>query len=272
MTHFTYNNKSTEDFGVMVVSFDDLDILESGLQREISKGDTTDYRYTANHFGTKYSGVIEFTKALIKNDYSTFTKEEISDINSWLTSPKCPKYLEFTGCNDKSYLYCGLFTNIQYKVNSSGIIGIIFTFTNNSPFLYLLESQSYTVTSGEQISFECNSDLSEDYCYPTVDITYTGNADYANVSITNISDANRIFKVKTLSNVKLTIDTQNQIVTNADGALEYEDYGLDNEDYIYWLRLLSGKNTLKVNCDQTGDILISIRCITPKKAGELYEY
>lgn len=270
---FTYNEKSTEDFGVIVASFEGLDEIDSGLQRTILKGESTEYRYIPNHFGVQYSGVIEFTGALIKPDGTSFTEAEIRSISKWLTSSKLPSYLEYKGSNENTYLYKGLFTDIRYKHAVQGIVGIIFTFTNDSPFLYSMENNSYTISATDTIiNYNCGSDLLEAYCYPTIDITYTGTENYANISITNITDNQNIFTLKCLSNAKMTIDCNHQIITTANGTFAYEDYGLDDDTYIYWPRLLSGTNQLKISCDADGDIIINIRCITPKKAGDLFEY
>lgn len=268
---FTYNGQSTDDFNVIVSSFDFTDELTSGLTREIIRSEFNTVNPIPNHMGAKYSEPIEFTRALIKKDESEFTEMEIRAIVKWLTSPKVPMDMLVTAsCDDngKTYLYKGLFTDIQYKV-ANGIVGIIFTFTNNSPFLYEIKEETKVITEEITWNYECSSDEAYDYCYPKLEIIYTGDSE-STLTLVNTTDNNMSFSIKLEKDNPVTIDCKNQIVKNASGTLPITDF-MNENNQIYWLRLIDGINTFNISAtDYPCEIKITNYEI--RKAGEIYEY
>lgn len=282
MTGFTYNGISTDDYDLMIVTFETLDKVSSGLQREVIKGESNEYRMIANHFGTKWTEVIQFSRTLIKKDFSTFNRNEISKINRWLTSPKRPKYLRFTvDGNDIQYQFCGLFTNITYEYGNGGIIGLTFDFTNNSPFAYQYSEMTYESlytgykgfdnTHRNYIYFEKFdiydnntdswiaegiSDCLEDYIYPTLELTFhlDGQTGYGNfLYIYNQSDDNNancsnICLYQLGVDAKYVIDCKNNIATSNiySASIESHVSPLINipTHMIKWLRLLPDYNKI----------------------------
>lgn len=275
MIHFEYNNLSTADKNLLIVDFDYNDNLESGLNREILKSETTSDRYTANYLGTKYSDVITFTKSLVKSDETAFTRDEISSIAGWLTSPKYPRTLKVTDDNNNVIYYEGLFTNLQYKTAGIGIIGITFTFTNNSPFCYIEETKTYELTQNGSIEFSCHSDCFEDYSYPIVSLKYNGlENDYARITFENerIGNQNHSISYKCLSSLTYTIDNEKRIMKSAiSDDIGYEEIGWLTDNDMGWLRLISGKNTFDIT-SSAYPVTITIKNKSPKKLGELYDY
>ena len=269
---FTYDGKSTDDFEVFVASFDTVDELTSGLTREVIRSEFNTVNSIPNHMGVKYSEPIEFTRALIKKDESKFTSSEIRAITKWLTSPKVPMDMLVTAsCDDsgKKYLYKGLFTDIKYKV-ANGIAGIIFTFTNNSPFLYEVKEDIITVERNTTWNYVCDSDEAYEYSYPKIKITYTGNSDTTTLSLTNITDDNKSFSVALSKDNTVTIDSKKQIITNMDDSLKFTDF-MDENGQVYWLRFLDGINELSIS-SRKYPCKIKITNYEIRKAGEMYEY
>lgn len=272
---FTYNGQSTDDFNVIVASFDFTDELTSGLTREIIRSEFNTVNSILNHMGTKYSEPITFTRTLIKNpnndELEPFTEMEIRNIVKWLTSPKVPMDLLVNkSCNntEKTYLYKGLFTDIQYKV-ANGIVGIIFTFTNNSPFLYEIKEDIKTIEEGTTWNYVCDSDEAYEYCYPKLEITYTGDNEGTILYFNNATDS-KSFKINLKKYNAVIIDCKNQIVKDASGTLPITDF-MNENNQIYWLRLIDGTNKFNIVAnDYPCEIKITNHEI--RKAGEIYEY
>lgn len=275
MIHFEYNNTSTLDRNLILADFDNKDSLDSGLSREILKGDTTSARYTANHLGSKFTNVITFTKALVKSDETAFTRDELSSIAGWLTSPRYPKPLKVTYENGKTIYYEGLFTNLQYKTAAIGVIGIIFTFTNNSPFCYIEETKTYILAENGSIEFECHTDCLEDYCFPAVSLKYNGTENsHAVITFTNenISNSSHSVSYKCLSSLNYMIDNEKRMLSSTiSDSLNYNEIGWNSDGDIGWLRLVSGTNTFDIS-STAYPVTITITNKTPKKLGELYDY
>lgn len=273
---FTYNGQSTDDFNVLVASFDFTDELTSGLTKEVIRSEFNTVNSIPNHMGTKYSEPITFTRVLVKNpnndELEPFTEMEIRNIVKWLTSPKVPMDLLVNkSCNntEKTYLYKGLFTDIKYKV-ANGIVGIIFTFTNNSPFLYEIKEDIKTIEEETTWNYVCDSDEAYEYSYPKMEITYTGESDSTTLSLTNITDNNKSFSIVLTKDNTITIDSKKQIITNIDNSLKFTDF-MDENGQVYWLRLVDGMNELNISSDNY-PCEIKITNNEIRKAGELYEY
>lgn len=179
MKFFTYDEKFSEDYcgGLFVAKFEKIDELQSGLTREILKGETNSYRHVANHFGTKYTDTINFKCSVMKKDFSPFTMTEINDVNKWLTSPKYPRHLCFISCEGKAYYYNGLFTEVTYEYASNGVMAINYVFVNSSPFMYESYSETVEISGGSGssslvIDINCDSGLAYDYIYPEFTFQY----------------------------------------------------------------------------------------------------
>lgn len=269
---FTYDGKSTDDFDVFVASFETVDELTSGLTREVIRSEFNTVNSIPNHIGVKYSEPIEFTRALIKKDESEFTEMEIRAIAKWLTSPKIPMDMLITAsCDDngKTYLYKGLFTDIKYKV-ANGIVGIVFTFTNESPFLYEIKEDLKTVSEETTWNYVCDSDEAYEYSYPKLEITYIGENDSTTLSLTNITDNSKSFSIPLSKNNTVTIDSKKQIIANMDNSFKFTDF-MDENEQVYWLRLVDGTNELNISSDNY-PCEIKITNHEIRKAGEIYEY
>lgn len=270
MISFKYNNKSTNDFNLFIVSFDSIDTIQSGLTKEVIKGESNNDRLIPNHLSSKFLGNIAFKRALIKQTEEAFTKSEIEIITSWLTSSKTPRELEVVYSENYNYengevvYYNGLFTDIEYKVAANGIVGIIFTFTNDSSFCYVIEHEDYIITKDTTLVFNCNSDCLEDYTYPLITLKYNDvTNNYSDITINDIN-------YHCLSMIPYSIDNQTKIVRRNNKVINLEDIFKEDSD-IGWIKLLSGVNNLPISASSY-PINVSITTKTLKKLGELYEY
>lgn len=270
---FEYNGKSTLNQNLEIVDFDNSDNIESGLGRDIVKSETTVTKPISNHFGTKFNNVITFTKALVKSDHTAFTSTEISSINTWLTSPILPKELIVT-YSDETIYYNGSFTDIKYKLAGAGIVGIIFTFTNDAPYTYRKDSKVYTLPQPGNITFNCITDSTEDYCYPIVKIEQNSATSPTRVTLTNdnITNATKTFTCECNGLYPNEIDNQRKIIKkNGIVISDFTKIGWTQDSQIAWIRLVSGNNIFGVS-STSYPVKITITTKTPRKLGGLYEY
>lgn len=120
--NFYYNGRSSEEFSLMIGSFDGNDEVPFSLGRSPLVSAMNRYRSTPNHMGAQYSSVLSFTITLIKNVCNktqaemVFTEDEVDEINAWLTSPDYPilfhMYDYETPAIYNKYDYYGIFNDV----------------------------------------------------------------------------------------------------------------------------------------------------------------
>lgn len=257
---FIYDGKSTEDFGSIIGSFENKTETELGLDRTVDRGEINMYRSRANHFGTHYDDVLTFEITLIKNprqfsgQSSYFTRSEIREVNRWLTSSHYPSLLHMTDYDDhiiadEQVDYFGVFNSVESN-NAENIVGLTFTFTCDSPFAYsaVKEKAISSITNAELI-INNDSDETHDYIYPLLKITPN---DDGIISIENETDNNRTMDIDCLMGNVVYIDAQKlKISDDAGGLISFEKLGISDVDKIYWMRLCSGENKIKVTGNAT---------------------
>ena len=299
MKYFIYDNKSTESFDLIITSFEKSDVLQSGLTREIIKGETNQYRARANHFGTKYTETITFKISLMNSDFSPISRTEINEINKWLTSPKYPKDLYTVSCKGVGYRYKGLFTEVSYEYSAEGVMAINYTFVNDSPFVYsfkTIERIDITKEAGRTETILCNNCCAYDYIYPTIKLTRNresgdneSNEDETTknkfrVAIVVYKPDSETEEVSYLTipievGNTITIDCKNQILTDEQNTTSIEALAdkANDKKQISWIKFIDGENVLSFKfCEDTGDefdtVSIEINWEEPEKVGELFEY
>lgn len=267
---FTYNGMNTKvDFN-MITAFtgNGDDTMNLGLTREIVKGETTKFRPSANHLGTKYSDVLSFPITLIKNNTDNqndmiITREELRKITAWLSSPQLPQLLHFEDYNDtdEHIDYFGLFTEITPFVSENKIYGVQLTFTASSQYGFT-EMKTFTCDPDSSVVIDNTSDEWEDCVYPVLQITPL---ETDTITISNETDNNSL-KIKVNKGNDLTIDCANLMITDKAGIVMLSDIGIsvDDLDSLYWFRLIHGKNTISI----TGQASANISCRFLRKVGE----
>ena len=262
----TYNDITNEDKKLIVCYFDTKDRISSGISKTINKGTTNNSRYIPNYFSATYDSTIEYQLSLVKDDFSAFSVSDIREINRWLINKDTPCQLKCE-YDDETFLYNGVFTSVEYVNAGIGIVGLVYSFTNNSPFAYIQASNSYNVLANGTINISCDSDLVEGYVYPTFNIANTTSTSKT-ITITNETDDNKTLTITVPANTTLKFQCQNQIITNGQNSVSYEDLGIDDNTNIYWLRFISGINTLTFDDTCT----FSYELLLPIKLGEMHEY
>ena len=279
--YFTYNGDNSENYGLMIASFESGDDdLATGLERSLITGESTKYRFRANHFGAKYENALTFKITLVKDPCSLsgdesqiLTRKETRMINRWLTGPSYPTlfhmYDEDYDFSDEKVDYNGIFSNVEYKLNGmSDVIGITFTFTNDSPFAYT-PLISKTLTAKTMLPYEGtinnDSDELENPLYPCLTITPTYPNDITDVKIENLTDEKSMTYEWLDKGAQLYIDCEKAIIqfVGSDELVELHKLGITDVSSIYWFRLLPGRNQIKI----TGDVTIRLQYRELRKVG-----
>ena len=91
-TSLLYDNVNSDDFGLILVSFDSSsNDEETGLTIEPVYKDSI---YGRINLGQKYSSVLSFQTTLVKENGEYLTRSELRDILSWLTNDNKLKWLK----------------------------------------------------------------------------------------------------------------------------------------------------------------------------------
>lgn len=283
---FTYNGISSDDYGIILCAVTQPDSMPMGLKREVVKGEITSNRPVANWYNAKYSDTLSFEITITKPEDRAFSREEVRDINAWLTGPRTPTLLFFEDEAFDPINYYGIFTDVT-DTYGNGIIMLTYTFTADSPYGWSNEREFKCTSSSASSTtkFEIINDTDEftDFVYPLFEIKSTPGT---KITIENTSEISAdlkscvfsfTFPTKLDSTLPIYIDSKRHrfYYKNNLGSkiiLSLSDLGfttdqLDNFDSgslaMYWIRLIPGTNILNV----TGkcDIATTFRC--PRKVG-----
>lgn len=274
---FIFNGKSLRDFGFIMVNPDTND--DSGITKEILKGDITSVRPTANHYGTKYSKPITLYFLIIKNvcdnKYNLkINDDELRSVQKWLSSSKLPKLLQMQSFDGDVYEYFGIFNEISSK-KVNGLVGLNLTFTCDSPFAYKTKTINIECTSSENQEkvILCDSDELEDYVYPIVYV----NPQSRIFSFENKTEGRTMSFSLNKDYTNILIDCKSKRIIGDDHVLTLSDAGVSLTEFtdynnintgiskLYWFRLLPGYNDIKCS----GDCNIQIEYKVPLKIGGL---
>lgn len=263
----------------MIVGFDSPDV-PLAMSREILSGSMNQYRNKTYHMGTNWSGVLTFTVSFMKDPCVgsdlTFSEDEISAINAWLTSPNYPilfHMYDFTTDENeaitivgKKYDYFGVFNDVSPTVVSENIIGLTATFQTNSPFAWTQEiTKEFEIVAeqSESCSFTVSNDDRLRQIYPVITVRPTSDPGGGRVDITIVNTRDNLPMTLNIPVEPVTIDCEKSVISDAAGVMTFENLGIGAEDYIYWPKLYHGINTFNV----TGDCTIAFTYREPRKVG-----
>lgn len=275
---FTYNGFSTIDKNLILCADSGADSISLLPDREMVMGNTNYLRNETFGISSKYSDVLSLEIMLIKDPQiydcqhvQAFTRSELREITSWLTSPNIPMLLEFEDCEENDdgvpVDFFGNFTNVT-SFTAGNLYGIKATFQCNAPWGYTKEQiYSSTISGSGNLTINNTSDDWESSVYPYIILSDTQNE---TVVIENKTD-NGKFSLKTERNIDVYIDCRRLMVQkpieNGYDLVRFSDLGwtTDTLDTLYWPRLIHGRNELSI----TGNCRVVIKCRYPRKVGEL---
>lgn len=179
--YFTYNNKSTEDFGLIVGGTNVSSGIPFAMSRQMIKGSLNRYKNQVNFMGTAWSDVLVFEISVVRdvcgnNTDLVFSEDEVNEINTWLTSPDYPLLFHMYNYEDATpvidqYDYFGVFSNVEAQEVGGEVVGFTMTFTTNSPFAWTAE-RVIDVDTSESGDVVINIDSAEEMreIYPLIEI------------------------------------------------------------------------------------------------------
>ena len=95
--YFDYNGESSEKYNLITGGYN-VEDYEFGLERNVDRSEMNRYRSYTYTYGTVYDDVLTFPILFIKDPCKytdsedlRFTRQEIREINAWLTSPHFPR-------------------------------------------------------------------------------------------------------------------------------------------------------------------------------------
>lgn len=197
-----FDNKRMSGFKVgtlrkyIFLDFSNGEEIPLSLERDMEKGESNRYRNESNYYYDTWSDGLSLEFNIVKNPelYHTqfemeFSKNEIREITSWLSSPHLPQWLEIENYKEDendAVRYKGWFNNIENWVVAGRVYGLKLYFKCTTPFAYTKDIiNKSTVSSYKNVLIKNDSDEKKSYCYPTIHIEPKSNG---YIYICNLSD------------------------------------------------------------------------------------
>ena len=271
---FTFNHKNSDLYNLAMCWTSKNDECDTGLDRDIVKGEVNMLRHKANTYGTKYTSVVQMDFDIMRMDGEELTQEESRVLNRWLLTDTYAPF-HFNDHETENVVFNVMCTSIK-DVVINGLNGKHLTFEADAPFGYTPEKKT-KITSGVTRKIMNSSDDGE--YFPILEITANS---YFNddIVLTNITDKNRemVFNMEqfpiTGSYKIININTETQTITDGDGKIVplYKiGWNITPDEMValqgmehYWFRLLPGENSVMI---QNAEAII--KCKFPRKVGVL---
>ena len=258
-SHFTYNNISSETYGLILAQINTREKLSVG-------GDLDYYHHTSNYYPKKT--IIDFKP---KEEITTYDVEIISEdiindvafisILNWLNNQPNYRKLRFSTDEYIGYHFNCIFRNIEKILaggkDGYGIYGFKATIECDSDYMWAdeLVSQTYSRNQLIQVAEHINESMLRGYTYPTLSIkTGTTGGD---ITIQNVSINNLLVKFEDLlPNETITMKSYPKTLTSSLRQNVFPNL-VNNKN---WFKLIQGKNNIGI----VGDV--SSITITYEKA------
>ncbi len=275
---FTYDGKSSDDFGLLVYYLDNQAITEEPIwESEITENRLVS-RTDPLFFGLNVNKPL--TWSFVVGSVKSLEREQIDEIMDWLTSCDTYKWLEIEQDDMSGWRYKALIQNVQL-IHFHGLAAAFrCTVVCDSQFAYEYPVQySYRVEDGtvknaagktlEKVVLRNDSAFSG-YLYPKMELRLS--KDCEAFTVINASDGNRPFTIRVPKDftaddgseeLVVKVDNKNQIITCNSSALNIYDCFGDEESRHYFFRLVKGDNVLCF----TGSGLLRVECEFLRKGG-----
>ena len=202
-TSFIYDGIPSEEFNVMIYSFDDQDTVDDELWTNSIVEDRLNTRYDPVFYGININKQLSFELTIGSTDY--MTRYEVERIAHWLTSHETYKWLEICQDDMQDYRYNVIFTEVR-TIHINGLpVAFRCTAVTDSQFAYSYPVEySFNVRDGKIINQMAdgkvgvyssanifNKSTYNGYLYPMMTIEVADGCE--KFSIVNASDKNRAF-------------------------------------------------------------------------------
>ena len=279
--YYGFSTKNILDEPLVLVNAGSNDISSiKGSNRVLHGSDVTISRNYKNEYGT-IKDLLNFTYSLIKQNHEPFNTEEQILIEEWLTTPKKSSLLEVFDCDDNiRYKFLGLFTNTNWQVPSynDGFSICTFTFTVNGSYPFEHYKETFINTEESALwRLDVPESLYQEDIYPVIKVT-PNSGEYLphNFQISNANNRNEIMEFTIPECEGLKIDCKKCMITAIDEenqnnapSLSFKNFGWEDIDNIYWLKIHQGQNLILISGDDPIDIQLEYDVPVRKVGGWL---
>lgn len=247
---------------------------ESYMNKEAISSDNHDGSLRRVHM-YRYSDVLSPQITFIKEDFSSFSRDENRLMLSWLTSKKTSGVLSvyYENTDQAEYELIGNFVEVeQQKMANGRVVGYVCVFECISPYAYSpIRTISYDVSESSSFVIKSYGDELESYIYPKITIKTTSATD---IVITNSTVTTTVETSEGIQQLPIETTIKNNLAGETiviDGAnrIVYSDRPnrVLGEDFSWtsWMPLAVGNNEITV----TGACSISFEWREPRKVGSL---
>lgn len=259
-TNFVYDNLTTEEFGVIICSFNGTEDESSGGSKiEFTKPSVPINKKWLKLGQAQYQEPLEIKVQICKNDFSEFDSYDKAAIARWLVQQDNYKELRFSNCDYEDVMFMAMVNEIEY-IGAGKTIGISINFICDAPFGYGHKMKYDIDTSVDGNEFTL-IDLGDEigYIYPDIHITFNNDCNFELYN--SIED--RKF---TISNCKENEEIHVlgeflQMETNVESHMIY------NDSNLIFPRVANFYNNRKNNFRVTGDCKLSLEYRPIRKVG-----
>jgi hypothetical protein len=239
---FIYNGIPSSTYGLFISSVNTSGIIDSPQGSGIVLFTKKILRNPKNFlYGVSQEPVLEFDLQFTSED--SISAQDRSVIGSWLFGQQDYKHLQILQ-DDMQHIYFNCIITESSVIYVGNLCkGWKAHVVCDSPFAYeypktVTESFSGSAIVSKSVSIN-NTSADSYYVYPIV--TFTTSATGDGFSITNASDAGRIFSFSgILANETITIDCLKQIISSDTGLMRVSKFNLN------WFRLVPNVNNLTI--------------------------
>lgn len=265
--YFTYNGIFSGQYGLRIASFEDSSMQDTA---QVTPTINTVKPAKSNKFyltGVSYDKAPTFDFMIISElPIDIYGRREIL---TWLEGANSFKELIIHQPEFEDIVYHCIFTVTSIKYHKGNCIGFSVSATFSSPYQESTHIKKVIKSDGieQYVTIINNSDIQEQYVYPTVKFTAYGNLSGGEqIIIQNITDdagGTRKFFFKNLlkendeNGVSVEVDNELKKITSEEDLSLLQNFCYSEEDTVSkknWLRLRKGENVLLVTINGTVEI------------------
>ena len=249
-TYFTYDGVFSGLYGLMIADFDDSSVIETNA---FSPSLNTVKPPALNRF---FHNGITYDEAP-QHPFSIISEHPIQPsirrkIISWLFGKDTYRVLKIYQPDLEGVFYKCVFTSIDIIYINGNCHGFRVTANFDSFYQYEFKEPILITGNGAEIVQEINnqSDINDNYIYPTVTFCTTAPVGDYDISIINKSDnPSRAFRFQgLLANETITVDNELKHISSSIGGERLSNFNKN------WLRLKPGVNELSIVLNGTASI------------------
>ena len=277
---FSFDGKPSDLYGLYMAWRGADEEWETGLTRELIKGEPNMARHIPNLYGARYPDPLLLEFDIFHQDGSAFAYQESRHINNWLVQDGYRKF-KVNDSNTDNVYYRVICTGIQ-DITIGTFCGKHITMTCDSSFGYAqdaIKTVDATQSFDEIRKMNCTDDTGVNY--PTV-ILFCPAGYEDSVELINHTDNNSmVLDMADIEAVdgkkKLCIDSANMMMTDGNGklvplykigwAVAPDENDAVQSSELYWFRLVRGLNEIEVK----GNVKAVIKASFLRKAGQINE-